>query len=177
MRKNSFNYFLINLIDLYDEIIDFIFDKIFSIETRKQLDAYDLLPENSRNIESAKKYQATRVRVILRAMDLIGNYAKLDKFTFVDVGCGKGRLALFSLQAGFNNYSGIDFSPTLIHQATENFHKKSIYSKVEFICSDILEIDFSDRPTVFFLYNPFDGKVLKPFIEKIKIRKSETYVI
>ena len=88
---------------------------------------------------------------------LIEKYVKPDKKDHIlDLGCGPGRL-IDSLPKGIQ-YTGIDISPDYIEYA-----KKRYGNKYNFICSDIMDVDFLDIGT-------FDKVIARGFFHHLDDR-------
>nr|WP_236023371.1 class I SAM-dependent methyltransferase [Chitinophaga chungangae] len=79
---------------------------------------------------------------------------------FLDVGCGKGRVLAIAEAYGFRSVTGIDISPKLL--ATIPPGRFIIH------CIDARKYDIPDHTGVIFLFNPFDEKLMKDFIGKVK---------
>jgi len=87
--------------------------------------------------------------------------AALDfrNFTFVDLGCGKGRTLLMASDYPFRRIIGVELLPALHRIAQENLRLfKSASQKcfaLEAICGDANAYLFPEGPLVIYLFNPF----------------------
>lgn len=96
--------------------------------------------------------------------------------TFIDIGCGKGRVCFVAEKVGYKKVLGIDLDAELIQNAIDNGHK--INSRVEFINCNALDYNFNHREAVYFLFNPFSESILKQVLIKIKENShSKTLII
>ena len=100
----------------------------------------------------------------------------LNDFTFYDIGCGKGKVLIvwkeFLLKNNLNNnIYGLDYSSELIEIAKQNYFK--IFNQHgNFVDSDVSNVHFKrDKYYLFYLYNPFNEKILSIFFKKIKFCK------
>lgn len=98
-----------------------------------------------------------------------------------DIGCGKGRALFVAEKMGFNTLIGIDINSTLIQVAEKNLrtylHKRSD-SHFTFSVQNALSMNTSNGgPSIFFLFNPFSDKILKPFLHRIKEQTSIPFII
>ncbi|HZW33296.1 MAG TPA: class I SAM-dependent methyltransferase [Isosphaeraceae bacterium] len=92
-----------------------------------------------------------------------------SEFTLVDFGCGKGRVLLMALEAGFRSAIGVEFAPDLARTADANLrsyrggrHAASVH------CGDAAVFPIPADPVVLFIANPFTGPVLEAVAENIR---------
>lgn len=86
-------------------------------------------------------------------------------WTFVDLGCGKGRALILASEAGFQDLIGVDFSPTLCGAARRNLAKLEI--KATILCTDATKYRLPELPCVLYLYNPFGPRILEKVLENL----------
>lgn len=101
---------------------------------------------------------------------------RLEDYTFVDLGCGKGRVVMMASEYPFRAVRGIELSARLVRVARRNLGKwvrsgRAVCGDVGVDCGDVLELDL-DRlaggaPVVLFLFNSFDAHVLRLLLEKL----------
>ena len=101
-------------------------------------------------------------------------HLRLDwpRFTFVDVGCGKGRAMLLALRFPFRRAVGVEISPALAAVAQENLRRfaapwRCASTDVEAIAGDATTFEIPSGPLVFFLYHPFAAPVMKRFLAHV----------
>jgi SAM-dependent methyltransferase len=86
------------------------------------------------------------------------------RFTFVDLGAGKGRALLLASEHPFAKIIGVEFSPELVEIARNNLRSYTGANRrcanIEVHCLDAVDFPIPDGPVVFFLYNPFEESVL-----------------
>ena len=102
-------------------------------------------------------------------------------FHFVDIGSGKGRVLFVAEYSGYNRLTGIELNEALVEDAQNNLesysHKRK-ESNINFLQANALEFDYKNEKTVYFLFNPFNGEILKKVLERIKENtKSETWFV
>ncbi len=95
-----------------------------------------------------------------------------SRFTFVDVGCGKGRALLLALRFPFRRALGIELSAPLVAVAQANLQNfaapwRSANVPVEAIAGDATTSPVPDGPVLLFLYHPFAAPVMKRFLAHI----------
>lgn len=92
--------------------------------------------------------------------------------TFIDVGCGRGRVLLLAAQHGFTNIVGIDFAEELCHAARSNIEKyiSQSHTAARFSVEqvDACAYRFPPEPMVIFLYNPFNEAVMARFVSAVE---------
>ncbi|MGH9404207.1 MAG: class I SAM-dependent methyltransferase [Terriglobia bacterium] len=88
-------------------------------------------------------------------------------FTFVDVGCGKGRTLLIAARLGFKQVIGVEFVHELAEVAKKNLQKMQIGN------ATVLEMDaaayrFPDDDLVVYFCNPFSEEVMSKVIANLR---------
>ena len=89
------------------------------------------------------------------------------QWNFMDAGCGTG-FALWKASPFFSKVIGVEFMPQLADMAVENMQKLAV-KNAEIITSDICKIPSQklEEVNVFYMYNPFQGKIMETFIKNI----------
>lgn len=108
-------------------------------------------------------YQPTPARIILELVER----ARLQKHdVFYDLGSGLGQVVmLVNLLSGVVA-KGIEFDPAYCEYARRCAHGLNL-SRVQFIHADAREADYA-AGTVFFLYTPFVGQMLREVLARLK---------
>jgi hypothetical protein len=95
-----------------------------------------------------------------------------DRFTFIDLGSGKGRALLMASDYPFRRIVGVELLPALHEIAQNNLAAYRGQSQkcfaLETICSDAIEYAFPAEPTVLFLFNPFPESGLKRVVANLE---------
>ena len=146
-----------------------------------------------KEIEGEKKYgiQTTGIDDLTKSMDaderehasiyqpvnfytaerLFENIAPPDlNGSFLDMGCGKGRVLAIAAAYGFKELIGVDFSAQLCHDAMqlgENLEAKFPGINIIIECEDARYYIIPDRVSVIFLFNPFDDLIMQDFIKQV----------
>lgn len=84
-----------------------------------------------------------------------------SQFTFIDVGCGKGRPLIIAHSMGFDTVLGIELSPLLASIAVKN---TSELDGVKIIKCDAAEFAFPPGNLVIYMFNPFSNPTMGQFI-------------
>ena len=96
-----------------------------------------------------------------------------ERFTFVDVGCGKGRAMLLALEHPFHEVVGVELAPALATIAEQNLAAfnaewKKPHVPTRVIAGDATQFELPGGPLLLFLYHPFAMPVMKQFVAHVK---------
>jgi SAM-dependent methyltransferase len=109
-------------------------------------------------------YQPTEPAAFHEMLDALDQLLRRESqdfrdFTFVDLGCGKGRTLLMASDYPFRRVIGVELLPALHQIALDNLRQyKSAAQKcfvLEAICADATAFPFPEGPLVLYLFNPF----------------------
>jgi|TARA_B100000315_G_scaffold248463_1_gene278380 SAM-dependent methyltransferase len=92
--------------------------------------------------------------------------------TFIDYGCGLGRVLFIATRYPFRRIIGIEASPNLSQEAVDNltefYARKSLKTpEWEIVQHDATTYAVPEDATVFFFNDPFDETVMNPVISRI----------
>ena len=82
------------------------------------------------------------------------------RFTFVDVGAGKGRALLLAAGYGFKRIIGVEFARELVEVAQRNIRAARITAPTNIVHADATKYELPEEPIVQFMYNPFGGNTM-----------------
>ena len=105
---------------------------------------------------------------------LIEASPKIDfsRFTFIDIGSGKGRALLMAADYPFRRILGIELLPDLHRVAKENIGKYKSDSQqcfaIDCLLGDASEFVFPTEPTVLYLFNPLPESGLAKMIGNLE---------
>ena len=97
---------------------------------------------------------------------------EVDRYTFLDVGAGKGRAMLQASLHPFHQVIGIELNPTLAGVTRDNMRifserpEASQLAPISLIEGDALAAPLPTTPTVAFLFHPFEAPVLRRFLDR-----------
>jgi SAM-dependent methyltransferase len=167
--------FLLRTRDSIYELRGAAFDAWHGVETDGKVPVTDLdIPNHLKT--HAVRYQPTKIAVFNQAMRGLPD-RDLEKFAFVDFGCGKGRCLLLSTQFPFSKIVGIEVSGSLSDVARDNagrFRSGEFSDKIEVQQAAAAEARLPRCPSVYFFYNPFDRKVMAETLDNILSVLEET---
>jgi SAM-dependent methyltransferase len=92
-----------------------------------------------------------------------------EAFTFVDIGCGKGRALMVGSAFPFRRLVGVEISPELCGVARANIALRPEWSeRISVINQDAVRFTCPDGPLLIFLYNPFMGTILRRVLSNLE---------
>jgi SAM-dependent methyltransferase len=140
-------------------------------------DAY--LPEHK--IEGRVLYVPSAWHVLPRALRYVG---VSERDTFVDFGCGKGRVVHQAARRPFGRVIGVEVSPMLAETARNALAARSHQHRcrnVEIVVSDVRQFRVPDDLTIAYFFRPFGdetlGTVLRGIIESIDRNPRRVHLI
>jgi len=83
----------------------------------------------------------------------------------LDIGCGKGFVLYFLSGLCFDEVAGVEYDKDLSRIAGRNLRKTS--GKVKVYRADAAKFPLYEKYDTFYLYNPFDGKILEKCVDQI----------
>ena len=94
------------------------------------------------------------------------------RFTFIDIGCGKGRALLLALRYPFHRALGIELSPALAAVAQSNLAGfaapwRQAGVPTEVLTADATQVPLPPGPLLLFLYHPFAAPVMRRFLDHL----------
>jgi hypothetical protein len=95
-----------------------------------------------------------------------------SKFTFVDLGSGKGRVLLMASGYPFQRIIGVEFMSDLHCAAIKNVasysHDRQQCRQIEALCMDARDFQFPAKPLVVYLFNPFSESTFMQILENLR---------
>jgi SAM-dependent methyltransferase len=94
---------------------------------------------------------------------------KHEDFTFVDIGCGKGRALFVAAEFPFRRIVGVELAVELAEVARANVAINPEWKeRITIANEDALSFELPDGPVVLFLYHPFTQMLLRRFLTKLE---------
>ena len=100
-----------------------------------------------------------------------------DSDTFVDFGCGKGRVVHQAARRPFRRVIGVEISPVLAEIARTNLAARRHQHRcrnVEIVVSDVMEFRVPDDLTIGYLFHPFRGETFERSFMALLTRSTAT---
>ncbi len=117
----------------------------------------------------AHRYEGGRPRETREVLSHLG--IAYHRFTFVDIGCGKGRAFLVASDFPFKKIIGVELSADLTRIAGENIKRyrarKQQCKDLQVVCANATEYVLPPGPVVLYLHNPFEAPVMKAFLANV----------
>jgi SAM-dependent methyltransferase len=114
-------------------------------------------------------YQPTEPELFREMLEGLG--IDYERYTFIDLGSGKGRTLLMAMEYPFEKVVGVELLPELHRVAEENVNKIPGELKkcgaLEMICGDATGFEFPAQPTVLYLFNPFPETGLERVVTRL----------
>jgi SAM-dependent methyltransferase len=95
-----------------------------------------------------------------------------SKYTFIDLGSGKGRTLLMAATRGFRRVVGVEYIPEFHRIAQENIRKfmseRQLATEIQSLCLDARDFDFPAEPLALYMFNPFPEPVFTGVLERLR---------
>jgi SAM-dependent methyltransferase len=96
----------------------------------------------------------------------------INRYTFLDIGAGKGRALMTASLHPFLEAVGIELNPGLAAIARANLQRypetASPLAPTRLIEGDVLEADLPPGPTVAFMFHPFEAPLLRRLLARVE---------
>jgi len=144
-------------------------DLIHCVDTSGEIPLADL-DFQSKNKSPGLEYQSHHPSIIRDAIAALG--VQYENYTFVDVGCVKGRVLLIASEFPFRRIVGVEFAPVLAETAKRNLRsyrgKHQKCSAIEVVTEDATEYELAPEPQVLYFYSPFQRALLDQIVQNIE---------
>lgn len=96
-----------------------------------------------------------------------------ERYTFIDLGCGKGAALLLALDHGFGRVIGVELNDRLVPVAEENLaayarRRGTDPDRGTVVEGDVVGFRFPPEPLVVFLFNPFGADTLTAVLANLE---------
>lgn len=145
------------------------FDRRHNVETAREV-TLEELSIDSPNRQYGVMYAGTDPKSFKKLFD---NFEiDHEKFVFVDLGSGKGRVLLMAAEYPFQKITGVEFAAELNAIAQKNIrnyrNKKQKCMNLESVRADAAEFVPPAQPTIYYIFNPFLAEVLSKVVNNIE---------
>lgn len=114
-------------------------------------------------------YMGSQPTIIRRALDTLGN---VTGYTFVDIGCGKGRPLIVASEYSFALALGYDISANLVRVANANAMKIAqrfpYRPPMRAFAQGVSELQLPAGHVAVFLFNPFGPDLMATLLDKLE---------
>ena len=150
------------------------FDAVYGTETGGLIPRAELVTGHANDAHVTAYYAVAPsildglVEVWLRTGPLL----PVDRYTFLDVGAGKGRAMLQASLHPFAEVVGVELNTGLAAAARANVTALAAsgvdaLSAVRVVEGDVLEVDLPAGPVVAFLFHPFEAPMMRRFLARV----------
>ena len=149
------------------------FDWRLGVSTSGVIPATKLQFEDDTAMEHAVRYRGSpsfSVRSGIATLE-----SKEESFadmTFVDYGCGAGRVMLIAAELGFRHVIGLELSPGLVSRCQSNMARYAARNRAgtrfEVLRRNAMEYFPDPSARVFFFFHPFDQEILNGVLSQIE---------
>lgn len=145
-----------------------IFDALHRVDTGGGVSDANLQIASA-NQDKGIAYDPCPWSTLRRSLRLVS--LPVEGLTFVDIGCGKGKVLLSAMVLPFKRIDGVEFSAYLCRVAEQNLASARFFARrcpsVSVICTDAVQYPIPDEPTVFFFANPFRYEIMELVLDNI----------
>jgi len=149
------------------------FDKQHGVETSGLITAANLR-SGHRNDLLGTGYSGippSRFRAVIDRWIATPLLAPITTYSFIDIGCGKGRALMLATAHPFAEIIGVELHPGLASTASANLEKWRITHPstppTRIVTQDATEFPFPETPCLVYLYNPFAEPILAAVIDQL----------
>ncbi len=154
----------------YDPERDRSFDARYGTDTAGSVQPAQLGIADAAIREQAILYLPSPTRVTRWMLDHVG-IAHAD-FSFIDLGCGKGRVLLVASEYPFRRILGVEISPDLTAIARANIERYQPESRrcrdVQVHNGDATRFEFPDTNLLIHLYHPFEPTITAAVLSRLQ---------
>jgi SAM-dependent methyltransferase len=150
------------------------FDEEFGVETSGLIGGGELAGGgvNDRYNTAYHGAPPARFREALKRWEETPGTGAVGEYTFVDMGCGKGRAVLMASEMPFREVLGVELNAGLVAVAERNLQRwdelglRQCPSRV--LQGDAAEFLLPEAPLLVYLYNPFRAPVMRMLLERLE---------
>jgi SAM-dependent methyltransferase len=150
------------------------FDERYGVDTGGLIGGGDLRSGHPNDVFNTAYYgmAPSRFQRVMEYWIADQTHAALEDYSFVDLGCGKGRAVMMASGFRFREVVGVELHPALAGIAEANVAVWSANGRpvcpARIVCADATEFVFPDGPCLLYLFNPFAAPVMKQLVERIE---------
>ncbi|SDC57545.1 class I SAM-dependent methyltransferase [Paraburkholderia lycopersici] len=143
-------------------------DLQYGTDTSGLVDA-TILQRDASLVGQLRPYMGSQPTIIRRALDTLGD---ISGYTFVDVGCGKGRPMIVASEYPFSLALGYDISADLVRTANANAvvlaRRFPQRPPIRALHANVADLKVPSGNVVVFLFNPFGPELMASLLEKLE---------
>ena len=144
------------------------FDVTFGVDTSGYVPV-EAIHADRQMTAKISPYGASQASIIRTALSSLG---PVEEYTFVDIGCGKGRAMIVGGEFPFRSVVGVDLSADLVAIARKNAaivaQKFPQRPKIEVVQANAVEHVYPAGKLVLYTYHPFGRELVAQLISKLE---------
>ena len=150
------------------------FDAEHGVETSGLIGGADLATGHAHDVYNTAYYgmSPSRFKGAMELWEGLPPNAPVESYTFVDLGCGKGRAVLMATQGRFREVVGVELNPELARVAEANLQRWRGDGKAKvagrILCGEATAFEFPEGPCLLYLFNPFAEPVMERLLDRIE---------
>lgn len=158
------------------------FDEQFGVSTSGDVPPDDAQISDPVARDNAIDYAPTSHTVFRHILRRVGQEIDAQRFTFIDVGCGKGRILLMASALPFKEVVGVEISPLHCQTARENIEayrrtrngSPLAARAIRVCCNNATEFEFPAGDLCLYLFNPFSPAVFREVLARLAEHQGRT---
>jgi SAM-dependent methyltransferase len=149
------------------------FDERYGVDTGGLIGGGDLRSGHRNDVFNTAYYgmAPSRFQQVMDRWLADTTHPPLETYSFVDLGCGKGRAVMMASEFGFRQVVGVELHPALAGIAERNLAVWTAAGRavrpVRIVCQEATEYVFPEGACLLYLFNPFAAPVMQRLIERI----------
>ncbi len=156
------------------------FDAAHGVDTGGLVPAGELVTGHTSD-KYVTAYYAVAPSILRALVELwLGTQPKyrIERYTFVDLGAGKGRAMLVASELPFKQIIGVELNPGMADIAEGNLEiwseahdgdpTAAACTPIRLVEQDALEFEFPKSPCVVFLFHPFEAPLMKKLLMQME---------
>jgi hypothetical protein len=150
------------------------FDERYGVDTSGLIGGGDLRSGHRHDVFNTAYFgiAPSRFRWAIERWIADDSHAPIERYSFLDIGCGKGRAVIMASEFTFQQAIGVELHASLAEIAKTNTKAWKATGRalcpVSILCQDATEFVFPQGACLLYLFNPFAAPVLKRLIERIE---------
>ena len=149
------------------------FDRKHGVETSGLIGGADLSTGHEHDVYNTAYYgmSPSRFGGAIALWKGLPPAAPIGSYTFLDLGCGKGRAVLMATALPFREVIGVEINPQLARVAEANLLVWTAAGKgvspARIVYADATEVALPEGPCLLYLFNPFAGPVVERLLDRL----------
>ncbi|MGY3560513.1 hypothetical protein ACVWXP_003782 [Bradyrhizobium sp. USDA 4463] len=151
------------------EVTDAAFDRRYGTDTGGVQNLSEVTGIVGGNSKYGLSHIATDPEQFTAAIDSLG--LPLAEYTFVDLGCGKGRALMLAGEQPFKRIIGVEFAPAFADAARRNLAaaaRNGLRGDIEVVTGDATQFDYPPGPLLIYLFNPFESSIIRQVAQRLR---------